>query len=54
MNTKEISAIDSSVDKGKGILEQMIEDKRARRAYIREHGTLNGFNRKSINFTKPI
>ena len=24
------------------------------RAYIREHGTLNGFNQKSINFVKPI
>ena len=54
MNTKETSAIDSSVEKGKGLFKQMIEDKRAMRAYIREHGTLNGFNRKSINFAKPI
>lgn len=54
MNTKDTSAIDSSLEKGKGLFKQMIEDKRAMRAYIREHGTLNGFNRKSINFAKPI
>ncbi len=37
MNTN-TSAIDSSVDKGKWLFKQMIEDKRAMRAYIREHG----------------
>ena len=51
---KDTLAIDSSVEKGKGLFKQMIEDKRAMRAYIREHGTLNGFNQKSINFVKPI
>ena len=54
MNTKDTSTIDPSVAKGKGLFKQMIEDKRAMRAYIREHGTLNGVNRKSINFAKPI
>ena len=42
------------MEKGKGLFKQMIEDKRAMRAYIREHGTLNGFNQKSIDFVKPI
>lgn len=54
MNAKDTLTIDSSADKGKGLFKQMIEDKRAMHTYTCERSTLNGFNRKSINFAKPI
>lgn len=54
MDTKRTSTIHPSVEKGKGLFKQMIEDKRVIRAYIHEHGTLNGFDKKNIKFAKPI
>lgn len=38
----------------KNIFKKMIEDKRAVQSYIREHGTLNGFNNETIIFAKPL
>ena len=36
------------------IFRKMQEDKKTIRAYIKEHGTLNGFSNDSIQFAKPI
>lgn len=34
--------------------QKMVDDKRAIRAYISKHGTLNGFKSESIKFVKPL
>ena len=38
----------------KNIFKKMLEDKRAVQTYIREHGTLNGFDNGTIVFAKPL
>lgn len=38
----------------KNIFKKMLADKRAVQAYIREHGTLNGFDNGTIVFAKPL
>lgn len=38
----------------KNIFKKMLADKRAVQTYIREHGTLNGFNNGTIVFAKPL
>lgn len=38
----------------KNIFKKMMADKRAVQSYIREHGTLNGFNNGTIVFAKPL
>ena len=38
----------------KNIFKKMLEDKRAVQTYIREHGTLNGFDNGTIIFAKPL
>ena len=38
----------------KNIFRKMLADKRAVQAYIREHGTLNGFDNGTIVFAKPL
>ncbi|GEM_PF-1409900 len=36
------------------IVRKMVADKRAVSSYIREHGSLSGFNDDSIQFSKPL
>lgn len=38
----------------KNIFKKMLKDKRAVQTYIREHGTLNGFDNGTIVFAKPL
>ena len=38
----------------KNIFKKMLADKRAVQTYIREHGTLNGFDNGTIVFAKPL
>ena len=38
----------------KNIFKKMLADKRAVQTYIREHGTLNGFEYGTIVFAKPL
>jgi hypothetical protein len=38
----------------KNIFKKMIADKRAVQAYIRKHGTLNGFDDGTVVFAKPL
>ena len=38
----------------KNIFKKMLTDKRAVQTYIREHGTLNGFENGTIVFAKPL
>lgn len=38
----------------KNIFKKMLADKRAVQSYIREHGTLNGFDNGTIVFSKPL
>ena len=38
----------------KNIFKKMLADKRAVQTYIREHGTLNGFDNGTVVFTKPL
>ena len=38
----------------KNIFKKMLADKRAMQTYIREHGTLNGFDNGTIVFAKPL
>ena len=57
MSMKKNQAIESESFKKenvKGIFKKMIADKRAVQSYIREHGTLNGFEDGTIVFTKPL
>ena len=36
------------------VFRKIMEDKAAIKAYIREHGTLKGFNDATIQFAKPL
>lgn len=38
----------------RNIVRKMVADKRAVSSYIREHGSLSGFNDDSIQFSKPL
>ena len=38
----------------KNIFKKMLADKRAVKTYIREHGTLIGFDNGTVVFTKPL
>jgi len=41
-------------DSKKNIIQQMVDDKKKIREYIKEHGTLEGFESETIKFAKPF
>ena len=57
MNIKKYQSIVSKASNDnnvKNIFKKMLADKRAVQSYIREHGTLNGFDDGTIIFAKPL
>lgn len=57
MNMKKNQSIVSKASNDnnvKNIFKKMLADKRAVQSYIREHGTLNGFDDGTIVFAKPL
>ena len=58
MNMKNKQNIESKQasrrEKVKNTFKKMLADKRAVQTYIREHGTLNGFDNGTIVFAKPL
>jgi len=57
MNMKKNQSIVSKASNDnnvKNIFKKMLADKRAVQSYIREHGTLNGFDDGTVVFAKPL
>ena len=56
MNMKKNQSIVSKASNNnvKNIFKKMLADKRAVQSYIREHGTLNGFDDGIAVFAKPL
>ena len=38
----------------RGIVRKMMDDKRSIREYIKENGTIKGYNSESVRFAKPL
>lgn len=53
MDNKKINP-DCKKENAKGVFKQMLADKRKIQAYIREHGSLKGFDGEGIRFAKPL
>lgn len=47
---------ENKIKQARALFKKMVSDKRAITVYIREHGTLDGFEKqhKDISFAKPI